>query len=218
MVGSVITLYSIPPKATGAQVMGFSLEVGQTSSNALSVATCASHTLLVPSTINSRGASGVHVNTPSKMVVVWEVVGVVVCEDVGDVVAVDVGVVVGVEDGVVVTVLVAVVVVVGVVVREVVTVVVALEVTVVVGVVVSVVVTVEVAVVVAVVVVSTARMALTSTPSITTTIPPLETSADIASAPSVDVIVTTAWIPDTPRRERCLPLATHATRNALIAV
>ena len=115
-------------------------------------------------------------------------------------------------------VVVAVVVVVGVVVREVVTVVVAVEVTVVVGVVVSVVVTVEVAVVVAVVVVSTARMALTSTPSITTTIPPLETSADIASAPSVDVIVTTAWIPDTPRRERCLPLATHATRNALIAV
>ena len=71
---------------------------------------------------------------------------------------------------------------------------------------------------VAVVVVSTANTALTATPSIMTTIPPLETSSDIASAPSVDVIVTAAWIPDTPRRERCrcLPLSTHKMINALI--
>ena len=85
-----------------------------------------------------------------------------------------------------------------------------------VGVVVGVEVAVVVGVEVAVVVVSTARIALTATPSITTAIPPLKTSAAIASAPSVDISVTVAWIPDTPRRERCLPLVTHAMLNALI--
>jgi hypothetical protein len=63
-----------------------------------------------------------------------------------------------------------------------------------------------------------ARIALIATPSITTAIAPLETSVAIASAPSIDVVVTAAWIPETPRRDRCrcLPLSTHATRNALI--
>ena len=71
---------------------------------------------------------------------------------------------------------------------------------------------------VAVVVVSTASTALVSTPSITTTSVPLDTCVAKASAPSVDAIVTAAWIPATPRRERCrcLPLATQATRNPKI--
>lgn len=70
----------MPLNSTTVHSILLSRDGGQTSSIALSVTTCALHTLAVPSTIKSCGASGVQPNTPSKMVKVCVVVGEVVCD------------------------------------------------------------------------------------------------------------------------------------------